>query len=567
MSIGLYTEQTYKPIIQLNTIPNFITKDARFWSLPLLRRIHDSEVMKNGDIWIALQNLIQIRDGEVVPFTEIEEFTKPPKEILITQEDDILIATLDEIYRLNGTKWDLLQSGFDTIHTIKHMKDGSLWVATDNGLYRHKDGSWISNTTDDGLPHNTVNDILEDSQGRIWAATDKGISLYHPEADLDEPDTYVINIQGEFIDQNTIPEEVPSTGNVVIEFSGMDKWNYTEVDRIAYSYRMDDDDWSSFSSETIARFNDLSWGKHTLQVKAMDRNWNIDSTPAILTLNVMLPWYRGPIFIIILSISSLIILILVLLHFFHHINLESVIKKRTKELTYAHQELLTYQKQLRSLASKMSIIEERSKREIAVKIHDQIGHSLALCQMQIEYLQCGKYDRDHSNETLNEIRQMVKQIIEDTRDLTVEISPPILYELGLLQTLKWLVEQFNGKYDMRFSLIDDCGSVELGVDERGILFTSIKELMFNVIKHAQTQLAEVLISKKNGSLLIHVNDQGVGFNTQDLQSKIMEKQSYGLFSIRERIEFMGGTFECKSQPNEGTHISMIIPLRNGEKSE
>ena len=164
-------------------------------------------------------------------------------------------------------------------------RDGSLWVATDSGLHRFFQGAWVENGTEEGLPHGGVRGLYEDPRGRIWAGTAHGLSLYHPEADPDPPRTFVETVGGQ-------EKDIPEGGTITLLFSGLDKWKYTPRQRLLYSYRLNGRDWSPFQEERTVSFTDLPAGKHYLQVRAMDRNCNVDPTPARFEFVVVLPWYK-----------------------------------------------------------------------------------------------------------------------------------------------------------------------------------------------------------------------------------------------------------------------------------
>src|SRR5437764_14257658 len=110
-----------------------------------------------------------------------------------------------------------------------------------------------------------IRGIYEDSRGRIWAGTTHALSLYHPEADPDPPQTYIKNL-GE--NEKNIPEGSP----VTVIFDGRDKWKYTPRGRLLYSFRLDDQEWSAFAEGNGISLPDLPAGKHYFQVRAMDRN-------------------------------------------------------------------------------------------------------------------------------------------------------------------------------------------------------------------------------------------------------------------------------------------------------
>jgi hypothetical protein len=200
-------------------------------------------------------------------------------------EDRIWCGFQDKISEFDGKAWHSVQSGFDRINAVLKARDGSVWVAAANGLHRLSQRSWAANTPDEGLPSPDVEAIYQDAEGRLWAGTVRGLSLYHPEADPDPPRTYV----HELPDSRT---SLPENAIVTISFSADDRWKYTPKDRLLFSYRLDQKDWSPCQQEKDAVFSDLLPGKHYFQVRAMDRNWNLDPKPAVFEFVIALPWYK-----------------------------------------------------------------------------------------------------------------------------------------------------------------------------------------------------------------------------------------------------------------------------------
>ena len=146
-------------------------------------------------------------------------------------------------------------------------------------MHRFFQGAWVENGREEGLPANAIREICEDARGRIWAGTAHGLSLYHPEADTDPPRT--------FIHELTAKEtQVPEGGTITLAFNGEDKWNYTRRQRLLFSHRLDGRDWSPFEPANNIAFIDLPAGKHYFEVRAMDRNGNIDPNPARLEFAV-----------------------------------------------------------------------------------------------------------------------------------------------------------------------------------------------------------------------------------------------------------------------------------------
>ncbi len=235
------------------------------------------------------------------------------------------------------------------------------------------------------------------------------------------------------------------------------------------------------------------------------------------------------------------------------------------ERKQAEEKLLLYQQQLQSLASELSLAEERERRILAAELHDQIGQTLSLVKIKMHTL------RDHlagepAREEFDETRSFLDQAIRDTRSLTLELSPPILYELGLEAALEWLAESFRLKTGIR-CLVRARYRTNLSDDINGVLFRSVRELLFNVYKHAETQQVEVRTSQSQDSFLVEVKDNGIGFEVAAIETQAVASQAYGLFSIRERLSHLGGKMRVDSNPGRGTTITLEVPLPSGEITE
>jgi len=220
----------------------------------------------------------------------------------------------------------------------------------------------------------------------------------------------------------------------------------------------------------------------------------------------------------------------------------------------------TYEMKLRSLAAKLSLAEERERRRIASDIHDHIGQSLAVAKMEL-----GALRKSLSSTTLikvvEEIKDLVEKTIQYTRSLTFEISPPILYELGFEAAVEWLGEQIIEKRGIRFHFEDDGQLKPLDDEIRVILFTAVRELLMNIVKHAKARMALVSVQKHGQNLHVRVEDDGSGFDASKKGYNFSKNGGFGLFSVRERLKHMGGNMEIESMPGSGTIITMEAPLK------
>ena len=257
-----------------------------------------------------------------------------------------------------------------------------------------------------------------------------------------------------------------------------------------------------------------------------------------------------------------------------HDELESRVIERTRELMNANKalrteiaerkrtekKLLDYQQKLRSLASDLTLTEEHQRRKIATDLHDRIGQALAMSKMKLSEIRSANANIEHRKE-LDEIYELLEQTIQDTRSLTFDISPPILYELGLELAIEWLTEKFQQQYNIQVNFKDDGKRKPLDDDIRIVLFRIVRELLINIVKHASAKNVIVSIERKKNQLIIHIIDDGIGFDLSNIDNVKEMKGGFGFFSIRERLDFLGGRFNVESKVGHGTRVTLEAPLR------
>ncbi|MEI7936901.1 MAG: ATP-binding protein [Verrucomicrobiota bacterium] len=301
---------------------------------------------QNGDLWFSSDHGVAWYHDQKWRTFASTDGNAPDSVIDFAESTDgsIWAATQERVWGFDGRSWTMVRTGLDRINALIAARDGSLWLGADSGLYRFFQGSWVENGAEEGLPSGGVRELCEDSRGRIWAGTAHGLRLYHPEADPDPPKTY-IQLLGEK------ERSVPEGGTVALSFSGQDRWNYTSRQRLLYSYRLSGRDWSPFQEERSVSFIDLPAGKQALQVRAMDRNCNIDPNPARFEFVVVLPWYKESRLVLILIAGVGAVLFFAGLAFNRHRQLlrsyaevERKIAQRTQELEVANRQLLHSQK-------------------------------------------------------------------------------------------------------------------------------------------------------------------------------------------------------------------------------
>ncbi len=240
----------------------------------------------------------------------------------------------DGLYQKEGDKWRRLHAGLDRVRNVIRARDGSLWIASSTGVHRYRNGDWITNGIEEGLPSSVAYKVFQDSRGRIWAGTTRGLSLFNPGSDTDPPVVLMAD------DQNA--REAPPGGKIRFQFSGEDRWKMTLPGRLLFSWRIDDGGWTPFVAETAASWEKLPAGPHRFEVRAMDRNGNISRRSASHAFTVLLPWYRMRDFIGLATGAAAIIILLLTLAVLSYRKRGDLIRKLnlTNKLEHDQQSIL-----------------------------------------------------------------------------------------------------------------------------------------------------------------------------------------------------------------------------------
>ncbi len=228
-------------------------------------------------------------------------------------------------------------------------------------------------------------------------------------------------------------------------------------------------------------------------------------------------------------------------------------RKRTQE------ELFSYQERLRSMASQLSLAEEMQRRKIAEELHDHIGQALAMSKIKLEIMQ-GNGGAPDEQDVLDEVLDLIRQTIQRTRSLTFELSPPVLYQLGLESALEWFTEHIQKQHGIRVEFFDDGQPKPMREEISVVLFKAVRELLLNVVKHSRATTAVVSIWREGERVRVQVQDTGVGFDVSGLAASPRGEKGFGLFSIQERLDFLGCNMKMESAAGIGTTSTLTAPL-------
>ncbi|MBT3229243.1 MAG: PAS domain-containing sensor histidine kinase [Candidatus Marinimicrobia bacterium] len=222
-------------------------------------------------------------------------------------------------------------------------------------------------------------------------------------------------------------------------------------------------------------------------------------------------------------------------------------------------EIWEYQNMLKQSTSDLILAEEAQRRHLAIVLHDHLGQSLAMAKIKMAGLLSSTQD-ETLKAKLKAIETDITDAVKQTRSITYELSPPVLHELGLIEALEWRLEKIRLESDIETSYEHNLENIKLRNEQEVILFRSVDEILKNVTKHAAATKVSISTQATRYSFSVEVEDNGKGFDTSILAPGQRRKDSFGLFSIKERIEYLGGVLDIQSERGNGTKIILNVPV-------
>jgi signal transduction histidine kinase len=230
--------------------------------------------------------------------------------------------------------------------------------------------------------------------------------------------------------------------------------------------------------------------------------------------------------------------------------LERALAERTQELRDANA-------RLRQMALEVSLVEERERKRLAGELHDSPMQKLALAQFQIV---AGARDRDQeAEERLDTGLELLREALQELRSLQFELSPPCLYQEGLVPALGWLASHATQRFGVALSFTGPRSMPTLDRNLAIILFQCARELVYNMAKHAQASAGRIKLDIQDQAVLLVVSDNGQGFPSDAATRQPGAGGGYGLFSVRERLALLGGDLAIESGA-DGSRVSVRVPL-------
>ena len=224
----------------------------------------------------------------------------------------------------------------------------------------------------------------------------------------------------------------------------------------------------------------------------------------------------------------------------------------------AEKELLLNEEKVRALTAELMVAEEQARRKIAIELHDRIGQNLAISKIKLCMALKAARSAGLARE-LTEIRDFLDQTIDDTRSLSYELSPPSLQDGGLNRALQDLVDYVQSGHRTTIDYTWQCPIERFERSAEVIVYMAVRELLFNIVKHADSTRGSITVAAGSDELRITVEDNGVCSNLVNLQAKGRAK-GFGLATMRDRLANLSGTFNIDSCSGDGTRAVIVLPL-------
>lgn len=225
-------------------------------------------------------------------------------------------------------------------------------------------------------------------------------------------------------------------------------------------------------------------------------------------------------------------------------------------------EAARYQKRLQELAERLTTSEEEDRWRISRYIHDTIIQNLSLSNIKLgalrDALTQAKMDEELSK--LNATRTLIEKAAAECRSVMSDLTPALLYDLGLIPALRDFADKVHEQHSVRIHVDESGEDIPLDAALRGLLFQSTRELVMNALKYAEQSDIRISVERQHNQIAIQVQDKGRGFDSSKLNRRGDGHGGFGLFSVRERVEGLGGRLEIESASGQGTTARIVVPI-------
>ena len=229
-----------------------------------------------------------------------------------------------------------------------------------------------------------------------------------------------------------------------------------------------------------------------------------------------------------------------------------------------HAEVIRNRQELRRLSGRLVRAQEDERQTIARELHDEIGQALTAVDVQLAITERSVGTNGCGAASLHDARSVTQRALSAVRDLSQLLRPTMLDDFGIPDTLKWYLRTFSDRTGVRTELVDELNE-RLPIDVEVCVYRTIQEALTNVSRHAQATACRVLVQRLPSSLIVTVEDDGRGFQSER-DTADAHRDGLGLVGIRERVADLGGNFRIEGEGGKGTRLTIELPLAHTERA-
>ena len=233
-------------------------------------------------------------------------------------------------------------------------------------------------------------------------------------------------------------------------------------------------------------------------------------------------------------------------------SLRRAVAEQQRQLGEQAAELAAKNREVRELASALTLAEQAERQRISAMLHDHLQQILYGAQLMVQSLR----PTSEAPDRIDRVAQTIQEGIEVARTLTLDLTPPVLDEEDLSVALRWVSAHVSERYGLDVEVVAETEVVVQSREVRVLLVELVRELLFNVAKHAESDHVWIRSSQSGPTLTVTVEDDGQGFDP----AAVAEHAGFGLFSVRGRLGLLGGRLDLDSVPGDGTRASIVIDL-------
>ncbi|WP_160152530.1 two-component regulator propeller domain-containing protein [Microbulbifer sp. ALW1] len=464
--------------------------------------------------------------------------------------------------------------------------DGSLWISSRQGLsrLRPQDGLLVHHVAETGLPvtHFNARAVARDDHHLYFGGIGGLVTMPAGTEMMPRQASPVrmvdVSRRADSGDDNGIyTRPATSLERIDIGWGEMLSVSFAVLDFASaphqYQYRLRPTEaWQSLGPRRELTLLELSPGEHLLKVRGRDVFGSWNESPALL-LNVVPPfwmtgWFRA-------VAGAIILLSGFSLHHFRlrglrrrNRTLESLRRERERALEKAEvsgRELAQAHTGLRNLTARLQSAKEEQRQQIARELHDELGQTLTAAKLSLQRVGRATHPEERKAR-LGDSVSMLDKMIAQVRNISLTLRPPLLDEVGLVEALKVHLDSVSGRTQIDIVLLAEGEVGNVPEELRTAIFRLTQEAVNNALRHAGCRRILVNLRGDSAKLSLCVEDDGCGFDPDQVWQRVLRGEHLGLLGMLERARSAGGELHLDAEPGRGSRISAVIPL-HGQTSE